>query len=658
MRPDTSPPASSQTPRDVTDTSPSRHNAIRHASPRDKVVHETFSLKRAFMFGLALYATAVGSVALPPSGRNPVFRHAALPDLEGPRGPQQQSRGDPRYEGHLIPDAKPSFYKENVHPLLKGERVNITDFAHPNYFEAKNTLDLGEEIVVHRGLYDKHNGIPENSMGAIQKAYDAGFRSLEIDIQVTADGVPVLLHDFTLGRITGDPENRLVSHVNWDELKDKHLVIRNPVDGNFVETDQKVSTVRDALLDIATTKPDMSIQLDCKEQTAEDAFHLLLANPELRRFTALKLYAKAYFGGFDQFLGNLYARYGIDPQSDADRTKRVELLEAMKEIKVVPVFSEGIVQDARIHRFFPAQAPEGQLSAEGLAESAMAWIQGWRTMDIKVIEARSYGPETLDGRAMMLLNQGLAEPGSGVSRIATSAAYRFEDFSVPQSDGSKKFFTWQIFGGIRDVTDDPASARTETAGAFRHAGYNVLTDQPVEEAYAAANDRTLARGHTGVELDVTPGTQIDTARNMEIVQQRGREFLAEKQQPDADLIASVRAGRLRDAAAPPSAELASFRIWSPAAAAVVGAGVFAYGYRKGAYGAIRTAVAQAAWGDADSPTSMVPRLVVDTAQRGLVVVRQGVNLMQQGIHALQRQARTTTDEHELMVITVQDGETA
>ena len=131
------------------------------------------------------------------------------------------------------------------------------------------------------------------------------------------------------------------------ELRNKPLVIRNPVDGNFVETGQKVASVKEALLDIARTKPDMAIALDCKEQTAEAAFDLLKNEPELRKFTALKLYAKAYPGGFDQFLGNLYERYNIDPKHPEDRAKRQELLQTLKGIKVaLPVLKD--VLDKRL----------------------------------------------------------------------------------------------------------------------------------------------------------------------------------------------------------------------------------------------------------------------------------------------------------------------
>ena len=51
----------------------------------------------------------------------------------------------------------------------------------------------------HRGL---HNGadIPENTLPAFKKAVEAGY-GIELDVQLSKDGVPVVFHDHTLARI-------------------------------------------------------------------------------------------------------------------------------------------------------------------------------------------------------------------------------------------------------------------------------------------------------------------------------------------------------------------------------------------------------------------------------------------------------------------------
>lgn len=54
-------------------------------------------------------------------------------------------------------------------------------------------------IIAHRGLHDVRT---ENSLGAVETAVAAGIDRIEVDVRLTADGVPVLLHDARLDRTT------------------------------------------------------------------------------------------------------------------------------------------------------------------------------------------------------------------------------------------------------------------------------------------------------------------------------------------------------------------------------------------------------------------------------------------------------------------------
>lgn len=55
------------------------------------------------------------------------------------------------------------------------------------------------EIIGHRGYAAR---FPENTLPGLEGALDAGCRSLEWDLHVSSDGVPVLFHDDTLDRTT------------------------------------------------------------------------------------------------------------------------------------------------------------------------------------------------------------------------------------------------------------------------------------------------------------------------------------------------------------------------------------------------------------------------------------------------------------------------
>ena len=56
--------------------------------------------------------------------------------------------------------------------------------------------------IAHRGLFDNDSEAPENSLAAFQKAIDAGY-VVELDVQLTADGLVVVSHDTSQLRETG-----------------------------------------------------------------------------------------------------------------------------------------------------------------------------------------------------------------------------------------------------------------------------------------------------------------------------------------------------------------------------------------------------------------------------------------------------------------------
>lgn len=62
----------------------------------------------------------------------------------------------------------------------------------------KENLCAADQLVAHRGFPAAY---PENSLAGVQAALEAGARFVEIDIQLSRDGVPVVVHDDTLTRV-------------------------------------------------------------------------------------------------------------------------------------------------------------------------------------------------------------------------------------------------------------------------------------------------------------------------------------------------------------------------------------------------------------------------------------------------------------------------
>ncbi|MGW4380492.1 glycerophosphodiester phosphodiesterase [Kitasatospora sp. NPDC004531] len=67
--------------------------------------------------------------------------------------------------------------------------------------------------VAHRGDPYQHR---ENTLPAVSAALAAGADAVEVDVQLTRDGVPVLLHDRTLERLWNDP--RPINRVTAEQL--------------------------------------------------------------------------------------------------------------------------------------------------------------------------------------------------------------------------------------------------------------------------------------------------------------------------------------------------------------------------------------------------------------------------------------------------------
>ncbi|AEQ94400.1 type III secretion system effector avirulence protein AvrBs2 [Xanthomonas oryzae] len=506
-----------------------------------------FNLQRAFASGDTFSdaaLTALGkALDLPGHG-------LATPDWLQPaaRTPTRRKlEHAPRYHGHEVParDGGAAFFKANDHRLLEGKQALLRNhrkaLVHDHYFEAPSTRALGKDVMVHRGLFDNHAGIPENSLSSIDNAYAKGYRNLELDVEVSADGVPVLMHDFSVGRMAGDPENRLVSQVPFAELREMPLVIRNPSDGNYVKTDQTIPGVEQMLEHVIKKPEPMSVALDCKENTGEAVAMLLMRRPDLRNAAAIKVYAKYYTGGFDQFLSNLYKHYQINPLHSQDAPRRAALDRLLAKINVVPVLSQAMLNDEHLRGFFRSNDD----GAEGLADTAMQWLESWTRMRPVIVEAVATDDSDA-GKAMAMARERMRQPDSAYAKAAYSVSYRFEDFSVPRANHDRDYYVYRNFGELQKLTNEEFGVKRTTAGAFRDDGESLLTDQAEAELLAILENRTLARGHTGNELDVPPETPIDVNRDAEIVKQRTREFQAGFIPADPNHIAAVREGKQRD----------------------------------------------------------------------------------------------------------------
>lgn len=94
----------------------------------------------------------------------------------------------------------------------------------PNLFRHQEVEKWSQFDFAHRGLFNNEENIPENSLTAFQKAIDEGY-GIELDVQLTKDLVPVVVHDDNLKRVCNVDAN--VSDLTAHELFDYPLFNAN-----------------------------------------------------------------------------------------------------------------------------------------------------------------------------------------------------------------------------------------------------------------------------------------------------------------------------------------------------------------------------------------------------------------------------------------------
>jgi glycerophosphoryl diester phosphodiesterase len=112
------------------------------------------------------------------------------------------------------------------------------------------------ELIAHRGYASRY---PENTLPAIEAALRAGARHIEIDVQTSADHVPMLFHDATLERLCG-----VKGRIREAELADLSS-LRASYPGRFGSTFADVSIpTLSAVVSLLEAWPDTKLFVEIK----------------------------------------------------------------------------------------------------------------------------------------------------------------------------------------------------------------------------------------------------------------------------------------------------------------------------------------------------------------------------------------------------------
>ena len=140
------------------------------------------------------------------------------------------------------------------------------------------------KLIGHRGV---KNLKPENTLESITKAFDLGLECVEIDVKVSKDSIPLLLHDDTLDRTTNG--SGLVCNFTFDHI--------NHLDAGYFfyksKTDIKVPSLRSVLDLIKRKQKYLNIELKPNKN-----YEKLNVENTLQVINKIS-YDKIYFSSFD-----------------------------------------------------------------------------------------------------------------------------------------------------------------------------------------------------------------------------------------------------------------------------------------------------------------------------------------------------------------------
>lgn len=153
-------------------------------------------------------------------------------------------------------------YQPSQVQTSRGERSWLPKFRLAQAFAEGKPVERPDRLPRHGGVYvvahrGAHEGIPENTLAAYQKAIDLGADFVEVDLRMTKDGRIVSVHNGSVDAYTQDAKGEVKSFT-LDELK--AMDIGSRIAPAFKE--ERIPTFEEIL---ALCKGKIGIYLDLKE---------------------------------------------------------------------------------------------------------------------------------------------------------------------------------------------------------------------------------------------------------------------------------------------------------------------------------------------------------------------------------------------------------
>ena len=193
--------------------------------------------------------------------------------------------------------------------ILSGGYVFLV-LPRPKHFRPRSDVFEQTKFFAHRGLFD--NGVvAENSLSAFKAAKKFGC-GIELDIRLSKDGIPVVMHDRSLIRMCG--VNKNVDDLNVDELKKLKLL----------DTEDCIPTLRE-VLDLVDGAVPLVIEMKAAGTDVSVALRARYFCGIITERMPLNLLTRLRFGGTG-YTARRYCAGNLRHRSKIQRTMQIRSL--------------------------------------------------------------------------------------------------------------------------------------------------------------------------------------------------------------------------------------------------------------------------------------------------------------------------------------------
>lgn len=126
----------------------------------------------------------------------------------------------------------------------------------PKMFNRPSFSPFKVPYYAHRGLHLGENTAPENSMAAFNLAVEKNY-GIELDVQLSKDGIPLVFHDSSLKRVCG--VDKYLDELTFHELRELNLFNSNERIPSFTEVLELVNGKVPLIIELKTRSNNISV---------------------------------------------------------------------------------------------------------------------------------------------------------------------------------------------------------------------------------------------------------------------------------------------------------------------------------------------------------------------------------------------------------------